>query len=113
MITEDIIPDERREHFVQEVFWNMADIEKVNSRLSRALIERQKEDHLVSRIGDVLLEYVCEFDPFVAYGAHQVIGKFNFELEKKRNPQFAQFVEVNTERLLAYAKGAYQAAGYV
>ncbi|CDH50305.1 rho guanyl nucleotide exchange factor [Lichtheimia corymbifera JMRC:FSU:9682] len=97
LITEDIIPDERREHFVQEVFWNMADIEKVNSRLSRALIERQKEDHLVSRIGDVLLEYVCEFDPFVAYGAHQVIGKFNFELEKKRNPQFAQFVE-DTER---------------
>ncbi|KAI7886615.1 hypothetical protein K492DRAFT_203143 [Lichtheimia hyalospora FSU 10163] len=97
LITEDIIPDERREHFVQEVFWNMADIEKVNSRLSRALIERQKEDHLVSRIGDILLEYVCEFDPFVAYGAHQVIGKFNFELEKKRNPQFAQFVE-DTER---------------
>lgn len=72
----------------------MADIEKVNTQLSRALCERQAEQDVVHCIGDIMLEYVCEFDPFVAYGAHQVIGKFNFELEKKRNPQFAQFVEV-------------------
>lgn len=72
----------------------MVDIEKVNSQLSRALIKRQKEQYLVPYIGDVMLEYVCEFDPFVAYGAHQVIGRFNFELEKKRNPEFAKFVEV-------------------
>lgn len=44
-----------------------------------------------------MLEHVCNFQPFVDYGAHQVIGKFYFELEKKRNPLFAQFVE-ETER---------------
>ncbi|KAI9491084.1 CNH domain-containing protein [Zychaea mexicana] len=97
LITGDIIPDERREHFVQEVFWNMADIEKVNSQLARALSERQKNHYWISSIGDILLEYACEFDPFVAYGAHQVVGKFYFELEKKRNPRFAAFVE-ETER---------------
>ncbi|KAG2227132.1 hypothetical protein INT45_003862 [Circinella minor] len=97
LITGDIIPDERREHFVQEVFWNMADIEKVNSQLARALSERQKSHYWISSIGDILLEYACEFDPFVAYGAHQIVGKFYFELEKKRNPLFAEFVE-ETER---------------
>lgn len=95
LITSDIIPSERREHFVQEVFWNIADIEKVNSQLAQALIARQKEQAIVTNIGDIMLEYMCEFHPFVAYGAHQIIGKFYFELEKKRNPQFAQFVEVH------------------
>ncbi|KAF7732803.1 RHO1 GDP-GTP exchange protein 2 [Apophysomyces ossiformis] len=97
LIKSDIIPEERREHFVQEVFWNMADIEKVNGALSQALVERQKKHHIVPSIGDIMLTHICQFDPFVAYGAHQVIGKFNFELEKKRNPRFAEFVE-ETER---------------
>ncbi|KAI8338661.1 Dbl homology domain-containing protein [Chlamydoabsidia padenii] len=98
LITQDIIPDERREHFVQEVFWNMADIEKVNNILSQALTALQKEQHVVHSIGGLLLNHVSHFDPFVAYGAHQIIGKFKFEMEKKRNPVFAQFVQ-NTERL--------------
>ncbi|KAI8082890.1 CNH domain-containing protein [Halteromyces radiatus] len=98
LITQDIIPDERREHFVQEVFWNMADVEKVNTVLSQALLALQKEQHVIQHVGDILLNHVSHFDPFVAYGAHQIIGKFKFELEKKRNPVFAQFVQ-NTERL--------------
>ncbi|CAO3576712.1 unnamed protein product [Absidia cylindrospora] len=98
LITQDIIPDKRRENFVQEVFWNMADIEKVNHALSQALLSLQKKQHVVKSIGDLLSVHVSHFDPFVAYGAHQIIGKFKFELEKKRNPVFAQFVQ-NTERL--------------
>ncbi|KAI8067038.1 hypothetical protein BC940DRAFT_301167 [Gongronella butleri] len=98
LITQDIIPDEHREHFVQEVFWNLADIEKVNHAMLQALLALQKEQQTIQCIGDTLLQFVSRFDPFVAYGAHQVIGKFKFELEKKRNPLFAQFV-FNTERL--------------
>ncbi|CAO3582374.1 unnamed protein product [Absidia cylindrospora] len=98
LITQDIIPDERREHFVQEVFWNMADIQKVNHILSQSLTALQKEQHVVHSIGDLLSTHVSHFDPFVAYGAHQIIGKFKFELEKKRNPVFAKFVQ-STERL--------------
>ncbi|ORZ25987.1 CNH domain-domain-containing protein [Absidia repens] len=98
LITQDIIPDERREHFVQEVFWNMADIQKVNHILSQSLTALQKEQHVVHSIGSLLSTHVSRFDPFVAYGAHQIIGKFKFELEKKRNPVFAKFVQ-NTERL--------------
>ncbi|KAI8340634.1 hypothetical protein BC941DRAFT_417744 [Chlamydoabsidia padenii] len=97
LITQDIIPDERREHFVQEVFWNLADIEKVNLALYQALKKLQKKRPLVNSIGGVLMDYVCHFDPFVAYGSHHIIGKFKLELEKKRNSVFARFVH-DTER---------------
>ncbi|KAL7315632.1 RHO1 GDP-GTP exchange protein 2 [Mucor circinelloides] len=98
LLSQDIIDDDkRREQFVKQVFYNIADIRHVNTELSRALEARQAEKYLVSSIGDVILDHVRYFHPFVEYGAHQVIGKFTFELEKKRNPLFAQFVE-ETER---------------
>ncbi|KAI7891474.1 Dbl homology domain-containing protein [Mucor mucedo] len=93
--TKDII--EYNEEFVHDVFFNISEIRHVNTELSLALDARQAEKYLVSSIGDVMLEHVCNFEPFVRYGAHQVIGKFHFELEKKRNPLFAQFVQ-ETER---------------
>lgn len=94
-MSQDIIDDDkRREQFVKQVFYNIADVRHVNTELSRALEARQAEKYLVSSIGDVMLDHVRYFHPFVEYGAHQVIGKFTFELEKKRNPLFAQFVEV-------------------
>lgn len=81
------------------MFFNIAEIQQFNGELARALETRQSEKYLVSSIGDVMLDHVRNFQTFVEYGAHQVIGKFTFELEKKRNPLFAQFVEVR-ERLL-------------
>ncbi|CAO3653206.1 unnamed protein product [Mucor fragilis] len=98
LLSQDIIDDDkRREQFIKQVFYNIADVRHVNTELSRALEARQAEKYLVSSIGDVMLDHVRYFHPFVEYGAHQVIGKFTFELEKKRNPLFAQFVE-ETER---------------
>ncbi|GAA5800025.1 hypothetical protein HPULCUR_005446 [Helicostylum pulchrum] len=95
LLSQDIIKDKK--NFVAEVFHNIEHIQKSNTDLSQSLEAKQAEKYLVSSIGDVMLEHVCNFQPFVDYGAHQVIGKFYFELEKKRNPLFAQFVE-ETER---------------
>lgn len=95
LLAKDIV--EYSEDFVNAVFFNIADVRHVNTELARALEARQAEKYLVSSIGDVMLEHVCNFQPFVDYGAHQVIGKFHFELEKKKNPLFARFVE-ETER---------------
>ena len=55
---------------------------------------RQKSYAVVDRIGDILLEIVPDFAPFVSYGAHQLYGKYEFEKEKTSNPAFADFVEV-------------------
>ncbi|KAI0664258.1 CNH domain-containing protein [Cubamyces menziesii] len=93
----DIIPEARREDFITQVFWNINDIIAVNTRLRDALNKRQKSYAVVEQIGDVLLEAVPHFHPFVSYGAHQLYGKYEFEKEKSTNPAFARFVE-ETER---------------
>lgn len=91
----DIIPAERRADFITQVFWNIHEIIAVNTRLRDALNKRQKSYAVVERIGDILLDSVPHFAPFVSYGAHQLYGKYEFEKEKSSNPAFAQFVEVS------------------
>ncbi|EKM81681.1 hypothetical protein AGABI1DRAFT_36135 [Agaricus bisporus var. burnettii JB137-S8] len=95
----EVIPPERRSTFIQQVFWNVRDIIAVNTKLRDALTKRQKSYAVVDRIGDIFLDIAPQFaQPFVAYGAHQLYGKYEFEREKDQNPAFAQFVET-TERL--------------
>jgi RHO1 GDP-GTP exchange protein 1/2 len=76
------------------VFWNIHDIIAVNTRLRDALNKRQKNHAIVEKLGDILLDAVPHFAPFVSYGAHQLYGKFQFESEKRQNEAFAAFVEV-------------------
>jgi hypothetical protein len=92
--TEPIIEESRREDFVQQVFWNVLEIYAVNLKLCEALNRRQKQNHIVDRIGDVFLDHVPNFGPFVKYGAHQLYGKYEFEKEKSSNPLFSKFVDV-------------------
>jgi hypothetical protein len=96
--SRDIIPEARRDDFVTQVFWNVLEIHAVNAKLSELLSKRQKQQAIVERIGDYLLEMVPHFQPFVKYGAHQLYGKYEFEKEKSSNPAFAKFVEVRQTR---------------
>ncbi|TFY73666.1 hypothetical protein EWM64_g10346 [Hericium alpestre] len=93
----DIIPEQRRADFIEQVFWNVHDIIAVNTRLRDALNKRQKSYAVVETIADIFLDAVPHFGPFVSYGAHQLYGKYEFEKEKAANPAFAQFVD-ETER---------------
>lgn len=97
--TSNIIPEERRQDFLSQVFWNINDIISVNTRLRDALNKRQKSYAVVEKIGDILLDAVPHFAPFVNYGAHQLYGKYEFEKEKNSNPAFAAFVEVSSYAL--------------
>jgi hypothetical protein len=97
---QDVIPQARKTDFLEQVFWNIHDIIAVNTRLRDALNKRQKSYAVVERIGDILLEAVPHFAPFVSYGAHQLYGKYEFEKEKSSNLAFAQFVEVRRLILL-------------
>ncbi|CAO3699306.1 unnamed protein product [Rhizopus microsporus] len=87
-----------RENLVKTIFWNVMEVYQVNSKLSQALLERQSSNKIVDKIGDIMLSHVANFEPFVTYGAHQIIGKYAFETEKSTNPSFAEFVNM-TERL--------------
>ena len=92
------IPEHRREKFIRTVFSNCQEVHAVNARMASALTRRQQQSPVVRAVGDIFLEYVGQFAPFVKYGANQLFGKFEFEREKASNPAFARFVE-ETERL--------------
>ena len=92
------IPENRRERFVRTVFANAPEVYKVNSRLAEALTRRQQQGAVVRNIGDIFLEHVPHFQPFITYGSQQMYAKFEFEQEKRTNPMFARFVE-DTERM--------------
>ncbi|KAI7896137.1 CNH domain-containing protein [Mucor mucedo] len=84
--------------FVKSIFWNMMEVLQVNTILSINFTSRQGKNTIVDQIGDIMLAHVPKFEPFVRYGAHQIIGKYTFETEKSNNPAFADFV-TRTERL--------------
>ncbi|EOD49405.1 putative rho guanyl nucleotide exchange factor protein [Neofusicoccum parvum UCRNP2] len=91
--TTSPIPEHRREKFIRTVFSNCQEVYKVNARLAESLTRRQQVEPVVANVGDIFLEYVPHFAPFIKYGANQLFGKYEFEHEKKTNPAFARFVE--------------------
>ncbi|WFD06186.1 RHO1 GDP-GTP exchange protein 2 [Malassezia vespertilionis] len=95
--TQHIIPETRRTAFVKELFSNLLDILAVNQKISELLTRRQKQRSVVECIGDIYLDMVAEFEPYVDYGAHQMFARLQLESEKANNAIFALFVE-DTER---------------
>lgn len=92
------IPEQRREKFIYHVFGNILDVHAVNSKLADALTRRQQENPVVRNVGDLFLNFIPRFNPFIKYGANQLIGKYEFEKERSDNAFFARFVD-ETERL--------------
>lgn len=92
------IPEHRKEKFIRTVFSNCQEVYAVNSRMAEALTRRQQQGPVVRNIGDIFLDYIPRFGPFIKYGANQIIGKWEFEKEKQTNHAFSRFVD-ETERL--------------
>ena len=92
------IPERSRERFVRTVFSNCMEVHAVNSRMAEALTRRQQENPVVRNVGDIFMDFVPRFDPFIKYGANQLWGKYEFERERSSNPAFQRFVD-ETERL--------------
>ena len=70
------IPEHRREKFVRTVFSNCQEVYMVNSRMAEQLTRRQQKEAVVRNVGDIFLEYVPHFAPFIKYGANQLFGKY-------------------------------------
>jgi len=91
-----VIPAGRRERVVRTIFSNIIDhpsIHGVSSRFAKSMTERQQKSPVVKSVGDVFLEFVPQFEPFIYYGARQLEGKFEFENERSINKDFAKFVD--------------------
>lgn len=87
------IPEHRREKFVRTVFSNCQEVYMVSSRLAEALTRRQQQGPVVRNVGDIFLEFVPHFGPFIKYGANQLYGKHEYENEKRSNPAFSRFAD--------------------
>lgn len=90
------IPVQRREKVVKTIFSNIIDhpsIHTVSSRFAASMTTRQQKEPIVYNIGDIFLDYVPQFEPFIWYGSKQLEGKFEFENERSINPYFSKFVD--------------------
>jgi len=67
----------------------------VNAVLGEKLTKRQKQQPVVKAIGDIFLEMVPKFLPFVDYGGHQLWGKYEYEQTRAAYPAFAKFADVS------------------
>lgn len=95
------IPLQRREKVVKNIFSNIVDhpsIHTVSSRFASSLTTRQQKEPIVFNIGDIFLEFVPQFEPFIWYGSKQLEGKFEFENERSVNPFFAKWVDTIERR---------------
>ncbi|KAI9296940.1 CNH-domain-containing protein [Neoconidiobolus thromboides FSU 785] len=93
LLYENIISTEKRDEFIEQVFFNISEIHSINHHLMKDLIKRQEEQYVVDQIGDIFLDHVKNFEPFVAYGAHQLFAKQALELEITQNQNLARFLE--------------------
>lgn len=96
--TPSPIPERYRERFIRTVFSNCMEVHAVNSKMAEALTRRQQDSPVVRCVGDIFLDFVPRFEPFIKYGANQLWGKYEFEKERASNPMFQRFVD-ETERL--------------
>lgn len=94
----NIIPPQEKEKFIRTVFFNVIDILNVGMGFRDALIKRQQLKPVVENIGDIFLEYIPYFEPFVSYNAGQCFAKYELERQKAANPNFKRFIE-EAERL--------------
>lgn len=94
----NIIPVSEREKFIRTVFFNVIDILNVATRFRDALVRRQQLKPVVENIGDIFLEFIPYFEPFISYNAGQCFAKYELERQKAANPLFKRFIE-ETERL--------------
>lgn len=92
-----IIPASRRESLVRKIFGNIETIYQLNIRFLQALKARQSQNKVIYQIGDVLLDFVTDFEPYIKYGSKQYEAKSALENERHINLNFDAFV-IATER---------------
>ncbi|KHC82173.1 hypothetical protein MGS_01724 [Candida albicans P78042] len=90
----NIIPDYQRETFIQTVFGGVPDLLRLAKRLSEALTRRQQQQKpVIETIGDVFLDYVGDFEPFVTYSGNKVFATFEHERQQQVNMKYARFLD--------------------
>jgi RHO1 GDP-GTP exchange protein 1/2 len=89
-----IFESNERESIVHRLFSNIQDLYNINSKLLKKLQSRQKEAHVVEKIGDIFANVTNELYPYIEYGTQQVFAKSLLDELRTNNSEFAAFLKV-------------------
>ncbi|KAG5417151.1 ROM2 [Candida metapsilosis] len=90
----NIIPEHQREIFIQTVFGGIGDLLRLGKSFSEALTKRQQQQKpVVETIGDVFLDHVGNFEPFIRYSGNKVFATFEHERQQQVNIKYARFLD--------------------
>ena len=92
-----IIPRDRLEQFIQEVFHNYAELHTYHRRMLDKLHEIQRDEHPVIRsITAAIYDAVLNFrEAYMEYIPNYPIAAYRIDDEMANNPQFKSFVDVS------------------
>jgi len=92
-----ISPEQELDNFIEDVFGNLLELRKCNSRLLEVLYVRQREQSpVIQRIGDVFLDAATEFRlAYPIYIGHHPVAEKRMKDEVEQNPDFRIFLEVS------------------
>ncbi|KAJ3390756.1 RHO1 GDP-GTP exchange protein 2, partial [Chytriomyces hyalinus] len=89
-----IIDSARQEAFVKSVFCNASEILVVNSKILSKLLSRQKEAHIVEKIGDIFLNCANDLNAYIEYCGNREYSRNDIAIEKAKNVKFKEFLAV-------------------
>jgi len=92
-----IIPRERLDTFIRDVFHNFGELHAHHKRLLDQFFEIQREEHPIIRsITAPMYDAVLNFrDAYLEYIPNYPIAAYRIDDEMENNPQFKAFVDVS------------------
>jgi hypothetical protein len=91
-----IIPRDRLETFIRDVFHNFGELHAHHKRLLDQFFEIQREEHpIIKSVTAPMYDAVLNFrDAYLEYIPNYPIAAYRIDDEMANNPQFKAFVEV-------------------
>ena len=105
-----IVPRERLDGFIRDVFHNFGELHAHHKRLLDQFFEVQREEHPIIRsVTAAMYDAVLNFrDAYLEYVPNYPIAAYRIDDEMENNPQFKTFVDVSfsTHLLLLSFRGS-------
>jgi hypothetical protein len=93
----DIVRREQRAEFICAIFGNLNEVLMVNSVLDKAMWELQQQRAVVQELAPCFLPWSTRLQPYIAYGANQVLAKHVLDAELRTNLALRLFCEVGSQ----------------
>ncbi|KAJ3098870.1 RHO1 GDP-GTP exchange protein 2 [Phlyctochytrium planicorne] len=111
--SSSIIDEKRRDGFIKTVFANSSEILAVNSKLLQKLLLRQKETHIVEKIGDIFINISKEFHIYAPYCGNREYSRNEIAVEKIQNPRFRDFLTKTVTKVDLKSENKMELDGYL